>query len=448
MTTVANSLRGLCGGALHLPGDPGYDTARIPWNVTVDQRPAAVAYPADAAEVAAVVRAAAGAGLRVAAQGTGHNAGPLGPLDDVVLLRTSAMTGVTVTGRTARVEAGALWIDVVEQAAPHGLAALHGSSPDVGVVGYSLGGGIGWYARSLGMQANALTAVELVTADGTRLRADATHEPDLFWALRGGGGNFGVVTAVEFDLFPIASAYAGLLAWDWSEAARVLPAWLDWAATAPDEVTTSLRLLQVPPMPQLPPVLQGRQLLVVDGAVLGSAGPDVLAPLRSLRPFLDTFDDVPAASLIRLHLDPEGPTPSVSKTALLGDLPAAAVDALLAAAGPGSGTSLLVPAELRHLGGALGRSAPGGGALARLDGAFALFSCGIAATPEMGAAALADASRVVSALQPWATGSQYLNFAEERVAADTAYEPDALRRLRAIRAAADPSGLFVANHAI
>src|SRR5690349_18800345 len=145
MTTVANSLRGLCGGAVHLPGDPGYDTARTPWNVTVDQRPAAVAYPADADEVASVVRAAAAAGLRVAVQSTGHNAGALGPLDDAVLLRTSAMTSVTVTGRTARAEAGALWIDVVEQAAPHGLAALHGSSPDVGIAGYSLGGGLGWY---------------------------------------------------------------------------------------------------------------------------------------------------------------------------------------------------------------------------------------------------------------------------------------------------------------
>ncbi|GAB3854830.1 FAD-binding oxidoreductase [Dactylosporangium cerinum] len=366
----------------------------------------------------------------------------------MILLRTSAMTGVTVTGRTARVEAGALWIDVVEQATPHGLAALHGSSPDVGVVGYSLGGGMGWYSRALGLQSNALTAAELVTADGTLVRVDAEHEPELFWALRGGGGNFGVVTAVEFDLFPIRTAYAGLLAWDWQEAARVLPAWLDWAATAPDEVTTALRLLQLPPLPQLPPDLQGRRLLVVDGAVLGAAGPDVVAPLRALSPFLDTFADAPAASLIRLHLDPEGPTPTVSRTSLLGDLPAAAVDALLAAAGPDSGTSLLVPAELRQLGGALGRPAPGGGALSSLNGAFALFSCGIAATPELGAAAAADGGRVVSALAPWATGSQYLNFAEEPVAADSAFEPAALRRLRAVRAAVDPSGLFVANHVI
>jgi FAD/FMN-containing dehydrogenase len=453
MTTVANALRGLCGGAVHLPGDPGYDTARTPWNVAVDQRPAAVAYPADADEVASVVRAAAGAGLRVAVQSTGHNAGPLGPLDDVVLLRTSAMTAVTVAAggprRTARAEAGALWIDVVERAAPHGLAALHGSSPDVGVAGYSLGGGIGWYARRFGLQSNAVTAVELVTADGDFVRASAGS--DLFWALRGGGGNFGVVTAVEFDLFPVRTAYAGLLAWDWREAARVLPAWLDWTAGAPDEATTALRLLRVPPLPQVPPVLWGRQLVVIDGAVLGP-GAGVLAPLRALRPFLDTFDEVPAAALIRLHLDPEGPTPTVSRSALLSSSFAAGAagasggaDALLAVAGPDAGTSLLVPAELRHLGGALGRPARSAGALPALDGSFLLYTVGL----DLGdGAAAADTARVASAVRPWATGAQYLNLAEGPVDTSAAYPPDAWQRLRAIRAVVDPSGLFVANHAI
>lgn len=444
MTTVASALRGLCGGAVHLPGDPGYDTARTPWNVTADLRPAAVAYPADADEVASVVRAAARAGLRVAAQGTGHNPGPLGPLDDVVLLRTSAMTGVTVAGRTARAEAGALWVDVVEQAAPHGLAALHGSSPDIGVVGYSLGGGVGWYARAHGLQANALTAVELVTADGTLLRADATREPELFWALRGGGGNFGVVTAVEFDLFPVSSVYAGLLAWDWREAPRVLPAWLAWTATAPDAVTSALRLLRVPPLPRVPPALRGRRLLAVDGAVLGPDGPRVVAPLRALRPEVDTFADLPPAALPRLHLEPEGPTPVVSRAALLGDLPAAAADALLAAAGPG--TSLTVPVELRQLGGALARPAPGGGALPALDGAFALSSTGVAATPELAAGTVVAAARVVAALAPWATGSRCLNFTQERVAPEAAFPAETVRRLRAVRAAVDPAGLFLANH--
>ena len=253
-------LRGLCAGAVHLPGDPGYDEARMPWNVAVDQRPAAVAYPACADEVSEIVRAAAASGLRVAPQGTGHNAGPLGRLDDVVLLRTSAMTGVHIdpARRIARVEAGVLWLDVVEAAAAHGLAALHGSSPDVGVVGYTLGGGIGWYARQLGMATNSVTAVELVLGDGTQVRADEDTNPDLFWAVRGGGGSFGVVTAMEFRLFDIDTAYAGMLLWDQEHAEKVLRAWAEWTVDAPDCVTTSFRMLNLPPMPELPEFLRGR----------------------------------------------------------------------------------------------------------------------------------------------------------------------------------------------
>ncbi|MGI5239011.1 FAD-binding oxidoreductase [Dactylosporangium sp. CA-139066] len=448
MTTIANSLRGLCGGAVHLPGDPGYDTARMPWNVAFDQRPAAVAYPADPAEAAEVIRAAAASGLRVAPQGTGHNAGPLGRLDDVVLLRTSAMTAVSIdpARRTARAEAGALWIDVVEATAPHGLAALHGSSPDVGVVGYSLGGGIGWYARQHGLQTNSLTAIELVTAGGELVRADAEHNAELFWALRGGGGNFGVVTAVEFDLFPITTAHAGWLVWDWREAARVIPAWAEWAADAPDHVTTALRLLQLPPMPQIPEAFRGRQLLVIDGATLGDPG--VLAPLRALKPEMDTFADLPAAALSRLHMDPEGPTPGISTSAMLDRLDGAAIDAMLEASGPGSGTSLLVAAELRQLGGALGRPAPRHGALPRLDASFVFFACGIAAGPELAAAAEADTARAAAAMAPFANGRQYLNFAENPVDTSTAYEAATWQRLRQIRAAVDPGGLFVANHVI
>ena len=172
----------------------------------------------------------------------------LGPLGDVVLLRTAAMQGVTVdpVTRTARVAAGVLWQDAVEAAAEHGLATLHGSSPDVGVVGYSLGGGIGWYARQLGMQANNVTAVELVTADGDQVRADADHETDLFWALRGGGGNFGVVTALEFAVHDVGRPFAGMMVWDASRAAEVLDRWTKWSGCTPDEATTALRIVRVP----------------------------------------------------------------------------------------------------------------------------------------------------------------------------------------------------------
>ena len=139
-----------------------------------------------------------------------------------------------------------LWGDLAEAAGRHGLAARHPSSPDVGVVGYSLGGGIGWYARRLGLQCNAVTAVELVLADGTFVRATADARAELFWALRGGGAPLGVVTALEFELFPLDTVVAGFLAWDWTAVERVLPAWVAWCADAPEEATTSFRLLEVP----------------------------------------------------------------------------------------------------------------------------------------------------------------------------------------------------------
>jgi FAD/FMN-containing dehydrogenase len=448
---AAESLRGLCGGAVHLPGDAGYDDARLPWNVAVDQRPAAVAYPATTREVADVVLAATRAGLRVAPQGTGHNPRPLGPLVDVVLLRTSAMTTVTIDAeqRICRAEAGALWIDVVEAAAEHGLAALHGSSPDVGVVGYSLGGGIGWYARKLGLQSNSLTAVELVTADGNLVRTDAESNPSLFWALRGGGGSFGVVTAVEFRLFPIETAYAGMMVWDWAAADQVLRRWAQWIATAPDEVTTSFRMLNVPPIPEMPEPFRGRRLALIDGAVLGSdrEAEAILAPLRELRPETDTFARVPAAALSRLHMDPEGPTPAVSDAAVLGSFPDDAVDAFLAALAPAAGSTLLL-AELRQLGGALGRPHPDGGALPQVDGALGAFAATIAATPEVGAQGHADAMSLMRALQPWANGRHYLNFAENSVDVRSGYAADAWKQLKAIRSIVDPDGVFVANHPV
>ena len=449
----AESLRGLCGGAVHLPSDPGYDAARTAWNLAVDQRPAAVAVPRTAAEVAEVVRAAAAAGLRVAPQSTGHNAGPLAAqgLADVVVLRTSALTEVSVdpATRTCRVGGGAVWLPAVEAAAASGLACLHGSSPDVGIAGYSLGGGIGWYARKLGLAASSLTAVELVVADGRLLRVDAEHHPELFWALRGGGGNFGVVTALEFELFDVPTAYAGMLVWDAAEARTVLRRWARWARTAPDEVTTSFRVLHLPPLPELPDFLRGRSVVVVDGAVLGTdeEAAGILADLRGLAPEVDTFARVPAASLVRLHMDPEGGVPAVSDSVMLAELPDAAVEAFLAACGDRSTTSLAM-GELRQLGGALARPAAGGGAVSHFDGAFLAFAGGMALTPEMGMQVAADALRLTGALSEWASGSAYLNFCENEVDPATAYGEHAWRRLQAIRSAVDPDGVFAANHAV
>jgi FAD/FMN-containing dehydrogenase len=198
-------------GAAVAPGDERWDAARQAFNVLVDQRPALIAFPADEHDVAAAVRFARENGLRVAPQRTGHNAGPLGALDDTILLKTDALEGVSIdaAGKVARVGAATRWADVVPQASELGLAALHGSTPDVSVVGYSLGGGLGWYGRKLGLAANSVVAVELVTADGRLRRVDQEHEPELFWALRGGGGSFGVVTSIEFRLYPLCARVCG-----------------------------------------------------------------------------------------------------------------------------------------------------------------------------------------------------------------------------------------------
>ena len=453
-TAAAESMRGLINGHVHLPGDPLYDQTRTPWNVAAVQLPAAVAMPGDAAEVATVVHAAADHGLRVAPQSTGHNAGPLAAqrLDDTVLLKTSRMDRVTsdpVRG-VVRAEGGALWEPAVAAAAAHGKAVLHGSSPDVGIAGYTLGGGIGWYARKLGLAASSVLAAELVIGDGTLVRVSSEENPELFWALRGGGGNFGVVTAIEFRMYPIDSAYAGLLLWDLADLEPVLREWAAWAPTAPDEVTTSLRVMRFPPMPELPDFLSGRSVAIIDGAVLGSDehGARLLASLRGLRPEMDTFARVSAASLLRLHMDPEGSgVPVASDSTVLGGLPDAAVEAVLATVGPGAESSLL-GAELRQLGGALSVPADHGGALDHLNGSFVSVAIAIAATPELRAAGYADAVRFTDALRRYSAGSEYLNFAENETDVARGFSDEAWLRLQGIRNAVDPGGLFRANHPI
>ena len=220
------ALRARVAGSVSTPGDVDWDEARLAWNLAIDQRPVAVVHAESAEDVAAVVQFADAHGYQVAPQGTGHAAGPLGSLDETILLKTSRLRGIEIdaAAQTARVEAGVLWLEVNQAAAEHGLVGLAGSSPDVGVVGYPLTGGLSFLGRKLGLASNSILAAELVTADGRLVRADAETEPDLFWAVRGGGGNFGVVTALEIRLFPITEVYAGSLFFPIERAAEVLGA--------------------------------------------------------------------------------------------------------------------------------------------------------------------------------------------------------------------------------
>ncbi|MFP5369317.1 MAG: FAD-binding oxidoreductase, partial [Actinomycetes bacterium] len=344
--------------------------------------------------------------------------------------------------------AGVLWGDLVDAAGRSGLAGRHPSSPDVGVVGYTLGGGIGWYARKLGLQCNAVTAAEVVLADGSLVRATADREAELVWALRGGAAPLGIVTALEFELCPLETVVAGHLAWDWTAVDRVLPAWVAWCEDAPEEATTSFRLLDVPVDEAIPGELRGRRIAMIDGAVLGDDGSarEVLAPLRALRPEFDTVARVPAPSLVRLHLEPEGPTPAYASSTLVSGLPDAAISSIIDAVGPGSGTRLAA-AELRQLGGALARPDPDGGALASLDGRFLALGLGLGGSDDGDwDRQRADAARFLSAVEPWATGRQYLPMLDERTDTRKVFPPGVHARLSALRRAVDPGNLFVPPH--
>jgi FAD/FMN-containing dehydrogenase len=438
-------------GRVSAAGDDGYEDDRLAWNLIADQRPDAVVFPKDPEEVQAIVRFARDAGLRIAAQGTGHGAAPVGDLSGTILVKTSEMTGVEIdeeAGR-ARVQAGTLSRDVMNAAAGCGKAALCGSSPDVGMVGYSLGGGIGWLGRKHGIQANALTAVELVTADGELVRADAGNEADLFWALRGGSGNFGVVTAIEFDLMPVADPYAGMLAWPWEQSEEVLKAWAEWAPGAPDEITTSARILQFPPIPEIPDFLRGRNLVMIDGAHCGSAeeAEAELRPFRELGPEIDMWGTMPTPGLVQVHGDPEDPTPAVTDHCMVRELPDGAIEAFVGVCGPGSGSPQLF-AELRQFGGAIARQPEAPSAIGALSDPFAMFVAGLAMDPESAGAIAEHGARVRETMQPWAGTRQYYNFAERPGAGAGYYEADAYQRLLDVRAKVDPDGVFQAAHAI
>lgn len=447
----AATLRGVC--EVHLPGDPGYDVARQAWNLAVDQRPAAVAIPTTVDQVVSVVRAAAAVGLRVAPQSTGHGASPLAEQDltDVVVVRLSTLTGVSVdpANRTAAVVGGTLWQDVVAAAAPYGLTALHGSAPDVSVAGYALSGGLSFYGRQHGVAANSIRSVDVVTAAGELVRADADAHPDLFWGLRGGGGNLGVVVGLEIDLLPYADVFAGMLLWDRERAPEVVRAWAAWTREAPESATTSLRVMSFPPLPELPPFLSGRDLVIIDGAILegDDRAAEILAPLRTLAPEMDTFGRIPTSALLQVHMDPPAPTPSVGDHSVLGELTDEAVDAFLAQVGPGTTTGLMFT-ELRHLGGAFARPVEGGGVLSHVRGGYALLCVAVAPFPEAAVAGRAAAGGVIAAMAPWSQAAMVPTFSENRTDASTFFDGEDWARLVSLRASMDPAGVLVANHRI
>lgn len=440
-------------GALRRPGDDGFDGARAAWNRNARQHPALVVVAEDAADVVAAVRYARDERMGVAVLATGH--GTAAPCDGGMLVNTSRMTGVRIDPhtRTARVEAGARWSDVVPRAAAHGLAGLPGSSSGVGVVGYTMGGGFGWLGRRYGYASGSVTRAEVVTADGELRTASTTENPDLFWGQGGGGGNFGIVTALEFALHPVREVYAGNLYYPVDRAREVLECYAGWNRTLPDDMMSAATFRKFPPLPMIPEPFRGRSFIAVRGCWCGAdlaAGERVLAPVRAAlgEPAIDTFTVMPAAGLDAVSMDPVDPVSGHQHTELLRDLTAASIETLVAL-----GTdSLLVMLEARQLGGALSRRTSDLHPMGHTDARFTLNAIGVTPTHESAQVVRDYLAHLAEAVAPHATGGTYLNFLEldgatpQRVRA--AYSAPDWARLVALKDRYDPHNLFRFNRNI
>ncbi|RVX41740.1 FAD/FMN-containing dehydrogenase [Nonomuraea polychroma] len=409
-------------GAVHRPGQDGYDELRRSLNPTVDARPALVAEAYGVADVRAALLTARAHGVPFAVQSTGH--GTHAACDGGVLVRTSPMASVLVdpVRRVARVGPGARWSAVLAAAAPFGLAPLSGSAPSVGVTGYTLGGGLGWLARKHGFAADSVVRAEVLLADGRHVTASSSSHPELFWALRGGGGGFGVVTSLEFRLYPVSRVYAGFAYFPIEAAAGLVHAYRSWIDDAPDEISTAVVLKRMPAGGPLP----GRHVAMLKVMHAGEAAEArrLLAPLwRAAGPAL--LDETRAMAYADAAM---GGTPNRHMD-MFDTVPGEVADILVRAA------ETAQTVEIRHWGGAMGRPGPDAGPVSHRSTKLSV----IVDTPVPGLA---------EELRPYANGGTFLNFLSDPRRTADAYGAADYRRLRDVKRAYDPDGFFRVGHVV
>jgi FAD/FMN-containing dehydrogenase len=434
------------------PGDAGFAEEVTGFNLANPHEPDVVLAAGSAADVVAGVRWAAEQGMPVAVQATGHGANA--PMDGGLLISTRRMNQVHVdpASRRATIGAGATWREVLHAAAPHGLGGLGGSSSGAGVVGYTVGGGLPVLGRAYGWAADRVLGMEVVTADGVLRHVDAESEPDLFWALRGGKGNAGIVTSMTFELLPLSRIHGGGLFFDGSHAPALLRAYAAWTATLPDAMCSALQLLRLPPYPDIPEPLRGRFTVQLCVAWPGDPadGDRLLAPMRAVAPaIVHLVGDLPYPELDRVFSDPEHPVPAAEGCLLLPGLPEGAIETLLELAGPGAPTPLLAVA-LRHLGGALARPPAVPDAVGARDAAFLLQTIGVLAGPHA-ADVPAGIAAVRSAMARWSTGGTFVNLhgtPGDDADRARAWPEATYQRLRRVKGRYDPAGLLRFGHAI
>jgi hypothetical protein len=448
----AAALAAAVAGPVLLPGDAEYDDERAVFNLNHELLPAVIVVAQGAADVQAAVHFAAGQHRPVMVKTTGHQV--VGKAQGAVVIATHQMNDVVVdaAGRTARVGAGAVWSEVIAEAAKAGLAPLNGSNPTVGVSGYTLGGGLSpTLGRSHGYAADHVRSLEVVTADGELRRVDAESEPELFWALRGGKGNFGVVTALEFDLFPVPRLYGGGIYFPGERMADLLRAWTAWHPGTPETMVSSFAVLRLPPLPELPEPLRGKFLVHLRFAYTGPAadGERMIAPLRAVAPaVLDTVADMPYAAVASIHNEPTEPLPYYERGIMLREFPAEAQDRLVELAGPDSGSTVWI-AELRALGGAWDREPAVPNAVATRGLPYVLL--GVEVGPLSEEQRLEESvAGLLEGMEPWQGDRLLVNDLAPEEATDAAaiYGPERYERLAAVKKDYDPANMFRLNHNI
>jgi FAD/FMN-containing dehydrogenase len=444
--TALGELRFRLAGGLYEAGDPEYEDACTLFNAIVDKRPLLVARCSAPDDVVAALAFARGHGLEVAVRGGGHSVTGLSLVDDGLVLDVRGLDDVVVDveRRVARVGGGATWGAVDRASQEHGLATTGGRVSTTGVAGLTLGGGSGWLERKHGLACDNLLAAELVTADGRLVRASDTENSDLLWALRGGGGNFGVVTALELRLHPVGpEVYGGLLMYPADRGPEVLRRWRDVMRDAPEELSLAFAYMTAPADdPDIPTQLRGKLAVVVAGMHAGSIA-DAEQALRPIREFgpaeLDAFAPVRYAEFQCSIDDPPGYR-NYWTAEQLGDLPDEVVDTIheRAVAMPGSAPQIFCVAW----GGAVARHDDG--PLAGRDARWVVHPLMLWDDPADDADVIAWGRSFRDALRDHTTGVAYLNFTGDeggaRVRAQ--YRPDAYERLARIKAEWDPDNVF------
>ncbi len=441
-------LRSRLQGQVITPSDAQYDQARQAWNLSVDQHPAVIVVAKSAADVAQAVRYARRQGLGIAVQSGGH--GVIRPADEAMLIVTNQLRQMRMDAENQRawIGAGLKWGMVLEKTQEAGLAPLLGSSPDVGVVGYTLGGGMGWLARKYGLAADSVVSIELVTASGEVIQANQEQNRDLFWGLRGGGGSFGVVTSLEIRLYPVTTVYGGNLVYPAELAREVITRYREWIASAPDELTSSIVIMNFPPIPAVPEFLRGQSVVMVRGCFAGplEQGKALLQSWRDWKkPLVDDFKAMPFSQVATISNDPEDPSPGLTSGAWLRELSDEAIELLMRYAVSVNGSSPLVATEVRHAGGKISQVDPYFNAFGNRDAVLSLQVVGMTPTPEVHLQVGQYIVQMKQALAPYLTGNVYINFLEGEEArrrTPDAYLPETYRRLKALKAKYDPDNIF------